>query len=184
MLLWQRKRGMLLIVAEKKRYHIPGLLVGHLKKPHIDILAISSNRDIPQASLMRYTVLHLMVRTTDGKNELWPMLPSGSGLWTALPHNYVLFGWHSTKNIIRHLKIGIWSISYITWSSGNTGPFTLHSTNCMRFRIGCSLRRERGFRSPQPHLACFTYFALSALPDSHWVGNPWTMVLRSQIRAL
>lgn len=28
-----------------------------------------------------------------------------------LCHTDVLFGWHSTKDIIWHLKIGIWNIS-------------------------------------------------------------------------
>lgn len=144
---------------QRKKYHITGLSVGHLKKPHILTGYLIQHRHFPGKFNEVHFVSYLRVETIDGKNELWPTLLSG-GLWTALPPS--LFGWHSTKNITWHLKTGMWSISYITGSSGNTRPATLHSTNWMKVRTSCSLRGENTQITTAP-LMCLICLASQAL---------------------
>lgn len=148
---------MLLAVAKKKVSH--NRAFSWPLKPHTHTGYLIQHRHSPGKFNEVRFVSYLMVKTIDGKNELWPTLLSG-GLWPALPHS--LFGWHSTKNITWHLKTGMWSISYITGSSGSSRPATLHSTNWMKFRTSCSLRGESIQITPVP-LMCLICLAPQAL---------------------
>lgn len=90
---------MLFNCCKEKKYHITGLSIGHLQKPHILTGYLIQHRYSPGKFNKVHFASYLMVKTIDGKNELWPTLLSG-GLWTALPHS--LFGRHRTKNIAWH----------------------------------------------------------------------------------